>query len=231
MAMNQPPQPGFTPQYQQQQGNGIAIASMVLGIISVVLCFLWFVGPILAILAVIFGALGLSKAKRVGRGRGAALAGLILGVIGIVLAIVFIVVVVMAVKSFDNYMTKGKKTEASLHLDMMERKIKTFHIEKSRLPVSTALTPTTNACESRTGKIPRIPLSQWEADKGWSEMQFHIDEDTLFQYRWTATDPTKGGYAEAIGDLDCDGTPTTYRVDFEVVEGMIRTTRHEPTPD
>jgi hypothetical protein len=230
MAMHQPPQPGFTPHHQQQQGNGLAVAAMVLGIISVVLCFLWFIGPVLAILAIIFGALGLSKAKKIGRGRGAALAGLILGVIGIVLAIVFIVVVVMAVKSFDNYMTKGKKTEASLHLKMMERKIKTFHIEKSRLPESAALMPGTNACESRTGKSPRVPESQWFADKGWAEMQFHIDEDTLFQYRWTKTSDT-AGYAEAIGDLDCDANVSTYRVDINVVDGNVQATHHDPTPD
>jgi hypothetical protein len=230
MAMQHPPQPGYAPQFQQQPGNGLAVAAMVLGIISVVLCFLWFLGPVLGILAIIFGALGLSKSKKVGRGRGAALAGLILGVIGILLSIVFIVLVVMAVKSFDSYMTKGKKTEANLHLGTMERQIKVFHIEKARLPESAALTPGTNACVSRSGTIPMLTQSQWFADPGWNEMRFHIDSDTLFQYRWTKTSDT-AGYAEAIGDLDCDTTMVTYRLDINVVDGNVQATHHDPTPD
>ena len=78
-----PPQHGAGQhQYQPQPGptsvNGLAIASMVLGIL-----WLWWVG---SILAVIFGFVSLGQIKRAnGRatGRGMAIAGLVLGFVGV----------------------------------------------------------------------------------------------------------------------------------------------------
>jgi hypothetical protein len=55
----------------------MAVAALVLGIVSLV-CF----GPLAGILAVIFGFLGLQKAKQGGSGRGMSIAGIILGIIG-----------------------------------------------------------------------------------------------------------------------------------------------------
>jgi len=81
----QPPygQPGgYTYGYApgQQYSNGIGIAAMVLGIIAVVL--FWFVGVswILALLAVIFGGVGISKANRgEANNKGMAVAGIVCG--------------------------------------------------------------------------------------------------------------------------------------------------------
>ena len=70
----------------QPRNNGLAIASMVLGIV-------WIYG-IGSILAVIFGHVALSQIKRsVGsqRGRGMAIAGLVLGYIGVALLALIIV--------------------------------------------------------------------------------------------------------------------------------------------
>ena len=77
------------------QGNGKAVAALVLGIVSIVLCWLTFLDAVFVVLALIFGFLGLNDARnRGGRGRGQALAGLICAAVGAVLAIVFTVVVV-----------------------------------------------------------------------------------------------------------------------------------------
>jgi signal transduction histidine kinase len=60
-------------------GNGMAVASMVLGILSVFLFWLWAVVPILAI---IFGGVSMSATKKVGmKSNGMAVAGLTLGII------------------------------------------------------------------------------------------------------------------------------------------------------
>jgi hypothetical protein len=64
--------------------NNFAVASLVLGIVGVLMCFLF----VPSILAVIFGAVGLSQIKQqpfVYRGRGLATAGLVLGLIGVAL--------------------------------------------------------------------------------------------------------------------------------------------------
>ena len=80
-----PPQPPVPPYYNQpyaqpKKKGGFAIASLVLGIISVLQGFsmdYFFDGSlILSILAIIFGALGIKTAR-----KGMAIAGLILGII------------------------------------------------------------------------------------------------------------------------------------------------------
>lgn len=73
-----------------QQGNGLAVAGLVLGILGVLFGFIPFVGVFMAILlgalGAIFGAVGLSRSKQPYRGgRGMAIAGLVLGIIAIIL--------------------------------------------------------------------------------------------------------------------------------------------------
>lgn len=71
-----PPPPGVAPQ------NGMGTAALVLGIVQF-LCL----GPIGAILAVIFGKIGMNRADQgLATNRGAAKAGFILGIIGLVLS-------------------------------------------------------------------------------------------------------------------------------------------------
>lgn len=67
---------------QQNGGKGLSIAAMVLGIVSVVLCCLWYVSLPCAILAIIFGTIGKKR-----DGRGMAIAGLVLGIVAIALYI------------------------------------------------------------------------------------------------------------------------------------------------
>jgi hypothetical protein len=83
----------------QQQGNGLAVAGMVLGILALVLFFFWPLAILLGLLGIIFGALGISKAGKIGgKGKGMAIAGLVCGVLGMLSAIIFIVAVLSAVK-------------------------------------------------------------------------------------------------------------------------------------
>lgn len=73
----------------QPQKSGLAIASMVLGIIGLVLsCCVPYVPILLGLLAVILG--GVSLAKKQG-GKGMAIAGLICGIITLIPAIILIV--------------------------------------------------------------------------------------------------------------------------------------------
>ncbi|MET8829173.1 DUF4190 domain-containing protein [Streptomyces sp. NPDC004610] len=71
-----------------QPSNGLGTTGLVLGIIGVVCSvtfFLWFLGVILGILAIIFGAIGRGKANRgEATNRGAATAGLVCGIVATV---------------------------------------------------------------------------------------------------------------------------------------------------
>ena len=84
-----PPGYGYGYPPAQAQTNGLAIAAMVCGIISLI--FLWIIlGP----LAIIFGGVGLARANRGAPHRGMAIAGIVLGIVAIVGYIILIAVLV-----------------------------------------------------------------------------------------------------------------------------------------
>jgi len=77
-------------------GNGIATAALVTGIIGVILAwipFLVVIGFVLAVLALVFGIQG--SRRRHASGRGKATAGLVLGGVGVALSIVGVILTVV----------------------------------------------------------------------------------------------------------------------------------------
>lgn len=96
----QSPPPGQHYGAGPQPQNGMAVAALVLGIVSIVFAFLFFpIGLILGVLGIVFGIIGRNRAQAnpaMGR-RGMAIAGLITGVIGLVISIVILVLTVVLV--------------------------------------------------------------------------------------------------------------------------------------
>ncbi|MFI9175284.1 DUF4190 domain-containing protein [Streptomyces lincolnensis] len=82
-----PQAPGYA--MAPQPANGMGTTGLVLGIIGVVcsvVVVMWWLGVILGILAIIFGAIGRGKANRgEATNRGAATAGLVCGIIATVI--------------------------------------------------------------------------------------------------------------------------------------------------
>lgn len=75
--------------------NGMGTAGLVLGIISAVIFCLWPVAIVVGVLAVIFGGIGMGKARRgEATNRGQALAGVICGAAGLVLSLVMLAFVI-----------------------------------------------------------------------------------------------------------------------------------------
>ncbi len=97
--LSPPPPPAAWAAPLHRKTSGLAIASLVLGIV-------W-LGGVGAVLAVVFGLIALAEIKRDAQveGRGLAIAGVILGAIGIIIPIVAIVVVLAigAVGSGDGF--------------------------------------------------------------------------------------------------------------------------------
>lgn len=207
------------------------MAGMVLGILGLLLCWVAVIGWILAILGIILGGVGIAKAKHVGgRGKGMAIAGVVTGAIGLVAGIAFMYLVTGA---FTDYMKKSKLSPARLELRRIERGIKTFHIEKGRFPVSTAIAlPDEDgaACRSPGGKMPPPPLGRATQDPGWNEIGFELDEPSYFSFHWKVISE-KEGEITAVGDLDCDGALSTHKVVVRISEGNVVSTYLEPTPD
>lgn len=83
------------------QSNGMATASLILGICSIVLFWVWFIGIIAGILAIVFAVVAKNKIKqnKALGGAGAAKAGLITGIIGIAIWLMFFIIVMVFLAS------------------------------------------------------------------------------------------------------------------------------------
>jgi len=202
-------------------GNGMAVAGLVLGLCALVLCWIPFLNWVLALLGIVFGGVGMSRAKqRGGRGFGLAVAGLICAVIG---AAIGTWVFLTAMKSFEGYMAKGRMIEAQLQLNRMGKSLKVYYVTMGSFPSGTApLTPATSCC-TQPGRHCETPMSVWMADPVWEKLDFSVDERHRFQYSLETT--TASFTARAVGDLDCDGEAITYEIKGTNVEGFPQVDR------
>jgi hypothetical protein len=119
--MVNPPGSGFTQDAGMQgappQGNGMAVAGLVLGLIGLVFCWVAIIGWLIGLLGIIFGAVGISKANRIGgKGKGMAIAGLATGLAGIIIGILLYVVIFAAAKhEFERNIEHERELERSMH--------------------------------------------------------------------------------------------------------------------
>jgi len=90
--------------------NGMAIAALVLGLSGLVLFFTCGFGILLCVLGIVFGFIGLSKAKQIGKGKGMSLAGIILGAVGIIGGILFIVLIAITADDANDDRTGAADT-------------------------------------------------------------------------------------------------------------------------
>ncbi len=92
----------------EMKKNGMATASLVLGIISIPTAFMGWIGIICGILAIIFAIVAKNKIKAnsdLAHTNGAATGGLITGIIGMAIAIVWTIMIIMAAAAFVETMT------------------------------------------------------------------------------------------------------------------------------
>lgn len=87
---------GFDNQYPNMNMNGdgnkgMAIAAMILGIVSIVLCCIWYISIIAGVVAIVLGIMYNKKNGKCGMST----AGIVCGIIGMILAIALIVIAVL----------------------------------------------------------------------------------------------------------------------------------------
>ncbi len=153
-------------------------------------------------------------------GRGGAEAASAVAVIGILSAV--------AIPAFMDYMKKSKKTEASLQLNKLAKNLKVYFAVHGELPKGDApLTPAKGCCEGPGRKCPGDPKA-WQQPI-WQALDHEIDEPHLFQYRYHSDGKT--ALVEAVGDLDCDTTMITYRLDVASPNGNLTAIITEPPPN
>jgi Domain of unknown function (DUF4190) len=106
-----PVPPPYNGYQQPRTGNGKAIAALVLGIASIVFCWVSVFDAVFVVLAVVFGLIVLSEARRGGRGRGMAIAGVACAVVGALLATVLTVKIIDAADQCGGLSHPGVSTE------------------------------------------------------------------------------------------------------------------------
>ena len=138
----------------------------------------------------------------------------------IVVAIIGILAAV-AIPAFMDYMKRSKKTEASLQLNKIGKNAKRVYSESSAYIVGTAgqLPAKPGAggcCGGPKNHCAPVPAS-FAADATWKQLDFQIDEPSLFYYDYTGT--ATAFTAKATGDLDCDNTEIVYTLTGTAASG------------
>ena len=96
--------------------NGLAIAGMVVGIVSIIPALNFYC--ITGVVGLVLSILGLKKVKEVGSGKAFAIAGLVCSIVGIVIgifAIIALATLASAVNSYSNELTNAMKSLNSLY--------------------------------------------------------------------------------------------------------------------
>ncbi|MFE6689095.1 DUF4190 domain-containing protein [Streptomyces sp. NPDC057743] len=131
---HEPPRAPYVPAVgMAQPSNGMGVAALVLGLVGCalgVLIFLFWLSWLPAVLAVIFGGVGLSQA-RAGRAtnKGMAVAGLVLGIIGVLAAVAGAVFTVVLV---DDARTRTKEVKTEQRVEKKAAEESAAAEEKAR---------------------------------------------------------------------------------------------------
>ena len=109
---------------KEKNKKAFCIASMVLGIVSIVMCCSYGISIICGILAVVFGILGIKSEK-----KGMAISGITTGAIGIIISIVMLIILIIMGFSasifdiLDNYRYKDDDIEIDMNIEDILPKI------------------------------------------------------------------------------------------------------------
>jgi len=113
------PPPILPPDNSAKQSSGLALASMILGICGIVLCF----GPLAGIPGVICGHMAQSRIKRSGgtmSGAGQATAGLVLGYLSIAWIFVIAMMAAIAIPNFVKARTQAQYNACQNNLQAIQ---------------------------------------------------------------------------------------------------------------
>jgi len=150
----------------------------------------------------------------------------------IVVAIIGILAAV-AIPSFMDYMKRAKKSEAGLQLNKIGKNAKRAYSESSTYVSGTAgqlpsKPGTGGCCGGPNNHCAAVPAS-FASDAVWKNLDFQIDEPSLFYYDYTGAAATFT--AKATGDLDCDGTEIVYTLTGAATNGNPSVILAEPPPN
>jgi type IV pilus assembly protein PilA len=152
---------------------------------------------------------------------------IVVGIVGILAAV--------AIPALMKYVRKSKTAEAVLGIQKISVGARTYLLDENvargtagsidhQFPNSAAMTPPVTCCGNPGGRCVPNP-AEW-ATPEWGALKFAQDDPHYYQYEFISSGVGPGSTytARAQGDLDCDGTFST----FEMV-GEFTTTSHDMT--
>jgi competence protein ComGC len=111
------------------EGSGLAVASLVLGILGIVLCL----GPLAGVPAVICGHIAQSRIKRAGGASGGmVIAGLITGYISIAMTLVIGLLAAVAIPNFVKARRQAQYQVCHSNLKMIQQAKETWALENRK---------------------------------------------------------------------------------------------------
>ena len=135
----------------------------------------------------------------------------------IVVAIIGILAAV-AIPKFLDYMKKGKRSEAELNLNAINKAADAEYSENTTYPQAASGVTPAAACCAGPGKKCAVAAGDWAGNAAWDALGFEMTQPFYFQYEYTSA-VSNAFTAEATGDLDCDTTTVTYRLTGDATTG------------
>jgi type IV pilus assembly protein PilA len=135
----------------------------------------------------------------------------------IVVAIIGILAAV-AIPKFLDYMKKGKRSEAELNLNAINKAADAEYSENTTYPqAASGATPGAPCCAGPNKKCAVDPLN-WSGNAAWDALGFEMTQPFYFQYEYTSA-VSNIFLATATGDLDCDTVPVVYQLNGDATTG------------
>jgi hypothetical protein len=126
-----------------------------------------------------------------------------------------------------DYRSKTMSLEVEQRLDEIATQAKVAFRSDNEYPKGKAATlPATGCCDQPDGECAET--QDWAKDAVWKALGFRIDTMNHFQYSYDSDGKT--AHATAVGDLDCDGSAATYKLDMSSENGEPTSTVTRPPP-
>ena len=114
---------------------------------------------------------------------------------------------------------KSRAREADDLLEVLGERVAAHVKATGRVPPTAAPpTPRPSCCEQ--GGTCSYDADTWSAP-GWRELAFSIDGTYRFTYEYAPDPSGQSAIIRATGDLDCDGTSSTYELKLTVSAGDV----------
>lgn len=115
---------------------------------------------------------------------------------------------------------KNRAREASTLLEVLGDRIAAYAKANGRVPPTAAGPTPQPSCCTRGGTCA-ADAAMWSAP-GWRQLEFSVDGDFRYTYQYVPDPSGRSAIVRATGDLDCDGTTSTYELTLTVSGNDVR---------